>query len=132
MLRFGKGTLDHASQHGQEPMRFHDVVIFEGCYGPDQRGMHLLQLLRRRLLHQAINTIPNAPLAVIRRTVRTAGGAGGGWTAATWRPGPIWYSALNQTHRRPSEQIVADKGGSLNQIEKRYWTYFGPERREIF
>ena len=41
-------------------MRFHDVVIFEGCYGPNQRGVHLLQLLRRRLLHTAVNTILNA------------------------------------------------------------------------
>jgi hypothetical protein len=36
-------------------MRFHDVVIFEACY-----GVHLLQLLRRRLFHRAVDTILNA------------------------------------------------------------------------
>jgi len=31
VLRLSKGALDHATQHGQQPMRFHGVVIFEGC-----------------------------------------------------------------------------------------------------
>jgi hypothetical protein len=60
VLRLSEGALNHATQQGQEPVRFRNVVIVEGCYGPDHRGMHLLQLLGRRLLHQSVNTIPNA------------------------------------------------------------------------
>jgi hypothetical protein len=54
VLRLGKGTLDGATQYGQEPMRFLVVMILEGCYGPDQRAMHLLQSPCGRLLHWAL------------------------------------------------------------------------------
>ena len=76
VLRLGKGALDHATQYGQEPMRFRVVMIFERCYGPDQRAMHVLQLLRGRLLHRAVNTVPNVSLAVMRHT----------WTRARNQP----------------------------------------------
>jgi len=41
-------------------MRFRHFLAFERSYGPDQRGMHLLQFVRWSLLHASVNTDLNS------------------------------------------------------------------------